>query len=101
MNPASRTGLSQRPQWTALADHRAALGEVSLRQLFADDPDRGERYTLSVGDLHIDYSKQLVTDETLTLLRELAEVTDVAGWRDAMYRGERINTTENRAVLHT
>ncbi|WP_030767805.1 glucose-6-phosphate isomerase [Streptomyces albidoflavus] len=101
MNPASRTGLSQRPQWTALADHRAALGEVSLRQLFADDPDRGERYTLRVGDLHIDYSKQLVTDETLTLLRELAEVTDVAGWRDAMYRGERINTTENRAVLHT
>lgn len=101
MNPASRTGLCQRPQWTALADHRAALGEVSLRQLFADDPDRGERYTLRVGDLHIDYSKQLVTDETLTLLRELAEVTDVAGWRDAMYRGERINTTENRAVLHT
>ncbi|MFC9020496.1 glucose-6-phosphate isomerase, partial [Streptomyces albidoflavus] len=92
MNPASRTGLCQRPQWTALADHRAALGEVSLRQLFADDPDRGERYTLRVGDLHIDYSKQLVTDETLTLLRELAEVTDVAGWRDAMYRRERINT---------
>ncbi|WP_195731165.1 glucose-6-phosphate isomerase [Streptomyces albidoflavus] len=101
MNPASRTGLSQRPQWTALADHRVALGEVSLRQLFADDPDRGERYTLRVGDLHIDYSKQLVTDETLTLLRELAEATDVAGWRDAMYRGERVNTTENRAVLHT
>ena len=101
MNPASRTGLSQRPQWTALADHRAALGEVSLRQLFADDPRRGERYTLQVGDLHIDYSKQLVTDETLTLLRELAEATGVAGLRDAMYRGERINTTENRAVLHT
>ncbi|CAM5485276.1 glucose-6-phosphate isomerase [Streptomyces sp. DSM 41037] len=101
MNPASRTELSQRPQWTALADHRAALGEVSLRQLFADDPRRGERYTLQVGDLHIDYSKQLVTDETLTLLRELAEATGVAGLRDAMYRGERINTTENRAVLHT
>ncbi|MFD5185444.1 glucose-6-phosphate isomerase [Streptomyces sp. NPDC058372] len=101
MNPASRTGLSQRPQWIALADHRAALGEVSLRQLFADDPDRGERYTLQVGDLHIDYSKQLVTDETLVLLRELAEATDVAGLRDAMYRGEPVNTTENRAVLHT
>jgi glucose-6-phosphate isomerase len=74
---------------------------VQLRELFAADPARGTSYTLQVGDLHIDYSKHLVTDETLRLLRELAAATDVFGLRDAMFRGEKINTTEDRAVLHT
>ncbi|MGP3950575.1 glucose-6-phosphate isomerase [Streptomyces sp. 7N604] len=101
MNAEGRTRLDRMPEWTALAEHRERLGEVSLRQLFDADPARGERYSLQVGDLHLDYSKHLVTDETLGLLRDLAAATGVAGLRDAMFRGEKINITENRAVLHT
>ncbi|MFJ3645965.1 glucose-6-phosphate isomerase [Streptomyces murinus] len=92
--------LIHRPEWTALADHRAE-GPLHLRELFASDPGRAERYVVRVGDLHIDYSKQLITDETLALLQELATATGVFGLRDAMFRGERINVTEDRAVLHT
>ncbi|MGW0994429.1 glucose-6-phosphate isomerase [Streptomyces sp. NPDC002523] len=98
--PSDTTRLDRRPEWTALADHRAA-GVPSLRELFATDPGRAERYVVRVGDLRIDYSKHLITDETLRLLRELAAATDVFGLRDAMFRGERINVTERRAVLHT
>ena len=101
MNADGRTRLNQTPEWTALAKHREELGEVRLRELFAGDSGRGAAYTLRVGDLYVDYSKHLVTDETLRLLRELAAVTDVFGLRDAMFRGEKINTTEGRAVLHT
>lgn len=101
MNADSRTRLNQTPEWNALAKHREELGEANLRELFAADPGRGSAYTLRVGDLYIDYSKHLVTDETLALLRELARATGVFGLRDAMFRGERINTTEDRAVLHT
>ncbi|MGA4848162.1 glucose-6-phosphate isomerase [Streptomyces sp. G5(2025)] len=101
MNAESRARLNQTPEWTALARHRDKLGEVQLRELFAAEPTRGTAYTLQVGDLHIDYSKHLVTEETLTLLRELAAASDVFGLRDAMFRGEKINTTEDRAVLHT
>jgi glucose-6-phosphate isomerase len=93
--------LTDRPQWTALEAHRAKTEGTHLRELFATDPGRADRYTLRVGDLHIDYSKHLVTDETLGLLRELAAATDVFGLRDAMFRGAKINTTEGRAVLHT
>ncbi|MCX4619507.1 MULTISPECIES: glucose-6-phosphate isomerase [Streptomyces] len=101
MNAEGRSRLNQTPEWTALAKHREELGEVRLRELFEADPDRGTGYTLRVGDLYVDYSKHLVTDETLRLLRELAAAMDVFGLRDAMFRGERINTTEDRAVLHT
>ncbi|MFG2623492.1 glucose-6-phosphate isomerase [Streptomyces sp. NPDC048473] len=101
MNTPSRTRLNQTPEWTALGKHREQLGTTHLRQLFADDPERGTGYTLRVGDLYVDYSKHLVTDETLRLLRELAGATGVAELRDAMFRGEKINTTEDRAVLHT
>ncbi|MEW2164059.1 glucose-6-phosphate isomerase [Streptomyces sp. NPDC007084] len=101
MNADSRTRLNQTPEWTALAKHREDLEGTHLRDLFAADPGRAERYVVRVGDLHIDYSKHLVTDETLALLRELASATDVFGLRDAMFRGEKINTTEGRAVLHT
>ncbi|MFF9003379.1 glucose-6-phosphate isomerase [Streptomyces achromogenes] len=92
--------LTHRPEWTALADHRAQ-GRPHLRELFAADPGRAERYVVRVGDLYIDYSKHLITDETLALLQELATATGVSALRDAMFRGERINVTENRAVLHT
>ncbi|WP_042166228.1 glucose-6-phosphate isomerase [Streptomyces sp. NBRC 110035] len=101
MNADGRTRLDQTPEWTALAKHREELGDLRLREVFAAHPDRGTAYTLRVGDLYIDYSKHLVTDDTLRLLRELAAATDVFGLRDAMFRGERINTTEDRAVLHT
>ncbi|MEV7064112.1 glucose-6-phosphate isomerase [Streptomyces collinus] len=101
MNADGRTRLNQTPEWTALAKHREELGDVRLRELFAADPGRGSAYTLRVGDLYVDYSKHLVTDDTLRLLRELAAATDVFGLRDAMFRGEKINTTEDRAVLHT
>ncbi|MFJ2579658.1 glucose-6-phosphate isomerase [Kitasatospora aureofaciens] len=97
----ARTPLDRTPQWAALGKHRAELGDTHLRELFAADPERGRRYTLQVGDLHVDYAKHLVTDETLGLLRELAAATGVAGLRDAMFRGEKINNTEHRAVLHT
>ncbi|MCX4574234.1 glucose-6-phosphate isomerase [Streptomyces sp. NBC_01571] len=101
MNADTRTRLDRTPEWTALGEHREELAETHLRDLFAADPGRGSGYTLQVGDLHVDYSKHLVTDETLRLLRELAVATDVFGLRDAMFRGEKINVTEGRAVLHT
>ncbi|MFE4251207.1 glucose-6-phosphate isomerase [Streptomyces sp. NPDC056910] len=99
--PDTTPHLTVRPQWTALSDHCAKQRQVHLRDLFTTDPDRAGRYTVQVGDLHIDYSKHLITDETLALLQELATATDVFGLRDAMFRGEKINTTEGRAVLHT
>ncbi|MFF5757200.1 glucose-6-phosphate isomerase [Streptomyces longwoodensis] len=92
--------LTRRPEWAALEDHRAHW-QPHLRELFAADPGRAERYVVRVGDLRIDYSKHLITDETLSLLQELATATDVFGLRDAMFRGEKINITEGRAVLHT
>jgi glucose-6-phosphate isomerase len=99
-NPQVPARLDQRPEWHALVKHREELGDTHLRRLFADDPDRADRYTLQAGDLHLDYSKHLVTDETLRLLRELAAAAGVFELRDAMFRGEKINVTENRAVLH-
>ncbi|MCI3238771.1 glucose-6-phosphate isomerase [Streptomyces spinosisporus] len=94
--------LTRRPQWTALQNHRQeALQRPRLRELFEADPSRAERYVVRVGDLRIDYSKHLINDETLALLQELAAATDVFALRDAMFRGEKINVTEDRAVLHT
>ncbi|WP_435865834.1 glucose-6-phosphate isomerase [Streptomyces wedmorensis] len=101
MTTEGRTRLNRLPEWAALGKHREQLGGTHLRELFAAEPTRGTDHTLRVGDLHLDYSKHLVTGETLTLLRELAAATGVAELRDAMFRGEKINTTEDRAVLHT
>ncbi|MFI1618595.1 glucose-6-phosphate isomerase [Streptomyces lydicus] len=101
MNAEGRSRLDQMPEWTALGKHREQMGEVHLRELFEQDPGRAERYTLQVGDLHLDYSKHLVTDETLRLLGDLAAATGVAELRDAMFRGDKINNTEQRSVLHT
>ncbi|MFD3720368.1 glucose-6-phosphate isomerase [Streptomyces sp. NPDC058674] len=101
MNADSRTKLNRTPEWQALGKHREEFGQTHLRGLFEENPGRGAGYTLRAGDLHIDYSKHLVTDETLALLRELAAATGVAELREAMFRGEKINTTEDRAVLHT
>jgi glucose-6-phosphate isomerase len=92
--------LRQRPSWKALEQHYAEIAEAHLRQLFADDPGRGERLTAEAAGLYLDYSKNRVTDETMRLLVQLAEESGVAEHRDAMFRGERINVSENRSVLH-
>jgi glucose-6-phosphate isomerase len=92
--------LKQRPAWKALEAHHAEIGDAHLRDLFAADPDRGERLVAEGAGLYLDYSKQRVTDETLTLLLQLAEQSGVAERRDAMFRGEHINVSEDRAVLH-
>ncbi|GAA4628332.1 glucose-6-phosphate isomerase [Actinoallomurus vinaceus] len=97
---SDRVRVDQTEQWRALRQHHRELGEPPLRELFASDPDRGRRYALEVGDLYIDYSRHLITDETLRLLHALAEARGVAELRDAMFRGEKINVTEGRAVLH-
>jgi glucose-6-phosphate isomerase len=88
------------PQWQALEAHHAKLEDVHLRDLFGEDPGRGERLTLEAGDLFLDYSKNRITDETLRLLGELAEGSGLLERREAMFRGEHINVTEDRAVLH-
>jgi glucose-6-phosphate isomerase len=92
--------LRERPAWKALEQHYAEIAGVHLRQLFADDPERGERLTAEGAGLYLDYSKNRVTDETLRLLVQLAEESGVAERRDAMFRGDRINVSENRSVLH-
>jgi len=92
--------LTETTQWQALSKHREAFGDTHLRELFATDPERAGRYTLSVGDLSVDFSKHLITDETLSLLLELAAARGVEPLRDAMFAGEKINVTEDRAVLH-
>ncbi len=87
--------------WTALTRHHADIADKHLRQLFAEDPARGRELTMTVGDLYIDYSKHRVTRETLALLVDLARAAGLEQRRDAMFAGEHINTSEDRAVLHT
>ncbi len=93
--------LTQRPAWKALKAHHATIGDLHLRQLFADDPGRGERLVAEAGGIYLDYSKNRVIDETIRLLLELAEECGLRERIDAMFRGEPINETEKRAVLHT
>jgi glucose-6-phosphate isomerase len=88
------------PAWQALADHHAQIKDMHLRQMFADDPGRAERFTCEGAGLLLDYSKNRITDATMKLLVGLAEERGVAVLRDAMFRGDEINTTEQRAVLH-
>ena len=94
------TKNTQAPEWEALEAHRGKMEGVHLRDLFAEDPARGEAMTLGAGDLYLDYSKNLVTGETLDLLVALAERAGLRKRIDAMFAGERINVTEDRAVLH-
>lgn len=86
--------------WRKLHDHHEGVRGTHLREFFAEDPERGRELVVEVGDLRIDYSKHRVTRETLALLAELAREADVAGHRDAMFRGDHINTSEDRAVGH-
>jgi glucose-6-phosphate isomerase len=92
--------LTQRPAWRALAEHFQQVRDLHLRKLFDDDPRRGERFVLDAAGIYLDYSKNRVTDETLRLLLQLAESANLRGRIDAMFRGDKINITEQRAVLH-
>jgi glucose-6-phosphate isomerase len=92
--------LSERQAWKALTAHHTNVRELHLRKLFAEDPTRGERMTVEALDLYLDYSKNRITDETLKLLFQLANESNLRARIDAMFRGEKINITENRAVLH-
>jgi len=97
---ATPTQLTARPAWRALGDHYQQIRDVHLRTLFDGDPQRGERLTAEAAGLYLDYSKNRVSDETLRLLLRLAEECGLRARIDAMFSGERINVTENRAVLH-
>src|SRR2546430_2086789 len=92
--------LTERKAWKALEAHQENIRELHLRKLFADDPKRGERLTAEAVGVYLDYSKNRVTDETLKLLLRLAEESGLRGRIDAMFRGDKINVTEQRAVLH-
>ncbi len=92
--------LGDRPAWKALAAHAKQIGATHLRDLFAQDATRGERYTAEAGGIFLDYSKNRITDETLKLLLELAEQSGVREKIEAMFTGQKINITENRAVPH-
>jgi glucose-6-phosphate isomerase len=94
------TPATEREAWQALKRHHAEIAGQHLREMFAADPGRGERLTVQAAGLYLDYSKNRVTDETIRLLLELAAESGVAERRDAMFRGEHINVSEDRAVLH-
>src|SRR5215469_10584330 len=93
--PARRPALKGSP-WSALASHYKTISKVHLRQLFADDPNRGQRMAIQAVGLYLDYSKNRVTDETLELLSQLADESGLRARIDAMFRGDKINITEKR-----
>ena len=97
---AMNGGPLHRPVCRALQAHQAQMSTRHMRELFAADPARFERFSLQIGELLLDYSKNRITEETMRLLMQLAEEADVTGWRERMFSGDRINHTENRAVLH-
>ena len=97
---AKQLMLNETKEWLALQKHAVAMKKIPLRKLFKDDPDRAARFTMQVGDLFLDFSKNRITDETLELLVALARRRKLADSIDAMFSGEKINRTENRAVLH-
>jgi glucose-6-phosphate isomerase len=97
---APALSLTRRPEWRSLQQHHGEIGDRNLRELFTKDPSRGERFSAEAAGLYLDYSKQRITDETLRLLRELASACALPERIEAMFRGDRINVTEQRSVLH-
>src|SRR5438477_11647272 len=98
---ATRTeAVTQSPAWLALEPHYRAIRDTHLRALFADDPRRGEQMTAEAAGIYLDYSKNRIAAETLKLLLDLAETSGLRRGIDAMFRGEKINVSERRAVLH-
>src|SRR5580704_7120477 len=102
MSPTSKStsSLKSLPAWQALEKHAAAICDVHLRDLFAKDPGRSERFSLEAEGLFLDFSKNRITDETIALLLELARQSGLQERIEAMFTGEKINLTENRSVLH-
>ena len=100
VQPLTKPPKTTARAWRALASHYKMVSKLHLRQLFADDPKRGERLAIEAVGLYLDYSKNRVTDETLQLLLQLAEQSGLRARLDAMFHGEKINITEKRAVLH-
>src|ERR1051325_3595318 len=94
------SALSESTSWKAVQKHFESASKLHLRQLFADDPKRFDQFSIRACDLVLDYSKNRITEETMRLLFDLARQADVKGWTQKMFAGERINVTENRAVLH-
>ncbi|MGC2604002.1 MAG: glucose-6-phosphate isomerase, partial [Silvibacterium sp.] len=94
------TPLAKLPAWKALQEHYKVIGSQTLRELFTNDPNRGTRLTVEAEGVYLDYSKHRITDETLKLLLQLAEDSGVKARMEAMFRGDKINITEDRAVLH-
>src|ERR1700722_12678653 len=100
VQPLTKPPRKRQTSWSALASHHKTVSKLHLQQLFADNPKRGERLAVEAVGLFLDYSKNRITDETLQLLLQLAEESGLRARIDAMFRGERINITEKRAVLH-
>ena len=94
------SGLTSSTAWQALRQEAQAMAGTHLRDLFARDPQRFERFSLRIDDFLLDYSKNRVTERTLRLLFDLARQADLEAWRDRMFAGEQVNATEGRAVLH-
>jgi glucose-6-phosphate isomerase len=93
--------IEKTPEWQALLAHHRNLRETRMSDLFAADPSRAQKFTARCSDIRLDYSKNRITDETMTLLRQLAQAADVKGWTAKLFGGERINTSEDRPALHT
>jgi glucose-6-phosphate isomerase len=100
MDTGNSTPLNLRPAWKALGTHSQQMKQRTLREMFTEDPGRGDRFTAEAAGIFLDYSKNRATDETLKLLLQLAEESGLRAKIDAMFRGDKINITENRAVLH-
>ncbi len=95
------TSLTKKETWQALVAHRKTMGNIHMRDLFAEDPERFNRFNLEDNGLFLDYSKHRITNETIELLMDLARDCHVEDWRERMFEGDKINTSEDRAVLHT
>jgi len=93
--------LKNRKAWKSLQDHQAAMSDVHMRDLFADDPQRHDAFSIRLDDLLLDYSKNRITAETMELLLDLAREQNLSEWMEKLFTGEKINSTEHRAVLHT
>src|ERR1700722_20264783 len=93
------SSLTQSPAWKALAAHYETASQLEMRDLFAADPNRFETFSLRFKDILLDFSKNRITEETVQLLRALATQADLKGWTEKMFTGQKINITEDRAVL--
>ena len=93
--------LTEHPGWKVLCNHQETIQKLHMRNLFESDPQRFDKFSLKLDDLLLDYSKHRITEETLDLLMQLAREAKIESWRDRMFSGEKINITEDRAVLHT